>query len=90
MTYPDAVRRLTPLEAERLQGFPDGWTVPGGLTPAEIAGLDSARYAALGNAVTVPVARWIGQRIVQSWQVSPQRSVLPSHVSPVEVGVVEG
>ena len=90
VTYPDAVRRLTPLEAERLQGFPDGWTVPGGLTPAEIAGLDSARYAALGNAVTVPVARWIGQRIVQSWQVSPQRSVLPSHVSPVEVGVVEG
>ena len=65
VTYPDAVRRLTPLEAERLQGFPDGWTVPGGLTAKEIAGLDSARYAALGNAVTVPVAEWIGSRVAE-------------------------
>jgi DNA (cytosine-5)-methyltransferase 1 len=50
-----AVRRLTPLECERLQGFPDGWT--GGQS-------DSARYRELGNAVCVPVARWIGSRIV--------------------------
>lgn len=50
------VRRLTPLECERLQGFPDGWTdVPGAS--------DSARYAALGNSMAVPVMRWIGQRI---------------------------
>lgn len=51
-----AVRRLTPTECERLQGFPDGWT----------AGVsDSARYRMLGNAVCVPVAEWIGRRIVE-------------------------
>ena len=49
------VRRLTPTECERLQGFPDGWTE--GLS-------DSARYRALGNAVCVPMARWVGQRII--------------------------
>lgn len=49
------VRRLTPLECERLQGFPDGWTA---------GESDSARYRMLGNAVSVPVAEWIGRRIV--------------------------
>ena len=49
------VRRLTPTECERLQGFPDGWTE--GLS-------DSARYRCLGNAVTVNVAEWISRRIV--------------------------
>lgn len=51
-----AVRRLTPTECERLQGFPDDWTVP--------AGSDSARYKALGNAVAVPVVERIGRQIV--------------------------
>jgi len=57
---PMAVRRLTPVECERLQGFPDGWTdiKPGGKdTP------DSPRYKALGNSMAVPVMRWIGERI---------------------------
>ena len=48
------VRRLTPVECERLQGFPDGWTS---------GQSDSTRYRQLGNAVAVPVARWIGARI---------------------------
>lgn len=48
------VRRLTPTECERLQGFPDGHTA---------GQSDSARYRQLGNAVAVPVARWIGERI---------------------------
>src|SRR5690606_17039232 len=52
VSYPDAVRRLTPLEAERLQGFPDGWTIPEGVTEKQLADMDSPRYAALGNAVT--------------------------------------
>lgn len=53
------VRRLTPLECERLQSFPDDWTlVPGLKCP------DSRRYAAMGNAVTVNVIEWIGRRIV--------------------------
>ena len=56
------VRRLTPLECERLQGFPDGWTdVPHKGKPAS----DSARYKALGNSMAVPVMRWIGERIQQ-------------------------
>lgn len=50
------VRRLTPTECERLQGFPDGWT--GGFA-------DSVRYKMLGNAVAVPCAEWIGRRIVE-------------------------
>lgn len=50
------VRRLTPTECERLQGFPDRWTE--GLA-------DSTRYRLLGNAVTVNVAEWIGRRIVE-------------------------
>lgn len=50
------VRRLTPVECERLQGFPDGWT-------DEQA--DSHRYHQLGNAVAVPVAEWIGRRIME-------------------------
>ena len=48
------VRRLTPTECERLQGFPDGWTD---------GQSDSTRYKQLGNAVAVPVAEWIGKRI---------------------------
>jgi DNA (cytosine-5)-methyltransferase 1 len=49
------IRRLTPTECERLQGFPDGWTD---------GQSDSARYRQLGNAVAVPVVEWIGRRIV--------------------------
>ena len=49
------VRRLTPLECERLQGFPDGWTE---------GQSDSHRYRQMGNAVCVPVAEWIGHRLM--------------------------
>lgn len=50
------IRRLTPLECERLQGFPDNYTNIPGAT-------DGARYAAMGNSMTVNVMRWIGERI---------------------------
>ena len=50
------VRRLTPLECERLQGYPDGWTdVPGAS--------DSARYKALGNSVAIPCVEYLMQRV---------------------------
>lgn len=52
-----AVRRLTPTECERLQGFPDGYTDIMPNTP------DGPRYKALGNSMAVPVMRWIGSRI---------------------------
>ena len=67
------VRRLMPVECERLQGFPDGWTdikkkivkkkdgtykaVEAEETP------DATRYKAMGNSMAVPVMRWIGERI---------------------------
>jgi DNA (cytosine-5)-methyltransferase 1 len=54
-----AVRRLTPTECERLQGFPDGWTKLDDSTP------DGPRYKALGNAVTVPVIEFIGRRLME-------------------------
>lgn len=50
------IRRLTPLECERLQGFPDGWTdIPGAS--------DSARYKALGNSVAIPCVEFIMSRV---------------------------
>ena len=55
------IRRLTPLECERLQGFPDGWT------DIQWRGREHApdgpRYKALGNSMAVPVMRWIGEGI---------------------------
>ncbi len=60
MTPQMAVRRLTPRECERLQGFPDDYTL------VEYRGksaADGPRYKALGNSMAVPVMRWIGQRI---------------------------
>lgn len=58
-----AVRRLTPVECERLQGFPDNFTaVPWRGKPADQCP-DGPRYKALGNSMAVPVMRWIGERI---------------------------
>ena len=54
-----AVRRLTPIECERLQGFPDNYTNIKENCP------DGGRYKALGNSMAVPVMRWIGERINQ-------------------------
>jgi DNA (cytosine-5)-methyltransferase 1 len=57
------VRRLTPVECERLQGFPDNWTlIPWRKKPAEECP-DGPRYRALGNSWAVPNVRWIGRRI---------------------------
>jgi DNA (cytosine-5)-methyltransferase 1 len=52
-----AVRRLTEIECERLQGFPDNYTNIKENCPS------GARYKALGNSMAVPVMRWIGERI---------------------------
>lgn len=79
------VRRLTPTECERLQGFPDGWTLLDGPSLVDVLawhedpeyrhvwgweaddpkGQDGRRYAAMGDAVTVPVARWIASRLLE-------------------------
>jgi DNA (cytosine-5)-methyltransferase 1 len=55
-------RRLTPVECERLQGFPDNWTnIPGAK--------DGPRYKAIGNSMAVPVMKWIGSRIEKVEQI---------------------
>lgn len=68
-TYPGqnmVVRRLTPLECERLQGFPDGWTDIGDYTDStgkKRKTSDSARYKALGNSIALPFWRWMFGRM---------------------------
>lgn len=60
------VRRLTPRECERLQGFPDDWTkIPYRGKPADECP-DDPRYKAIGNSMAVPVMRWIGERIAMA------------------------
>jgi DNA (cytosine-5)-methyltransferase 1 len=54
------VRRLTPTECERLQGFPDGHTA---ITVRGKPAADGPRYKAIGNSMAVPVMAWIGRRI---------------------------
>lgn len=71
------VRRLTPTECERLQGFPDGWTqIPWGKKPAEECP-DGPRYKALGNSMAVNVMCWIGERIeaVRAVEVADQNPI---------------
>ena len=60
---PLLIRRLTPLECERLQGFPDGWT-------ALLGASDSARYKALGNSVAIPCVDYVLQGI--AWAITAQ------------------
>ena len=57
------VRRLTPRECERLQGFPDDYTLIEYNGKAAEQCPDGPRYKALGNSMAVPVMRWIGERI---------------------------
>jgi site-specific DNA-cytosine methylase len=59
------IRRLTEIECERLQGFPDGWT--NGVSGTQ-------RYKCLGNAVTVPVIKYLGELILQSFISSEKKS----------------
>ncbi len=71
VTYPDGrVRRLMPIECERIQGFPDDWTIPT-MKIEDVDKLDSLRYHAIGNAVTVPVAEWLGGRIRATASMEP-------------------
>lgn len=69
VALPFAVRRLMPIECERLQGFPDNFTaVPHRGKPAA----DGPRYKALGNSMAVNVMRWIGQRIEMVEQIDKE------------------
>ena len=63
MTGKMVVRRLTPKECERLQGFPGDWTKIGYKGRSEEDCPDGPRYKAIGNSMAVPVMKWIGERI---------------------------
>lgn len=65
------VRRLTPLECERLQGFPDGWTDLGEWIDSNgkvRKTTDSARYKALGNSIALPFWRFLARKIVAQYE----------------------
>lgn len=66
-----AVRRLTPLECERLQGFPDGWTDIGEWTDTKgkkHKEADSPRYKALGNSIALPFWKYLARRICAQYE----------------------
>ena len=71
-TTKSIVRRLTPMECERLQGFPDGWTDIGEWTDTSgkvhKESADSARYKALGNSIALPFWRYLARRIVAQYE----------------------
>lgn len=78
-TYPvqnRVVRRLTPLECERLQGFPDGWTDIGDWVKTDKRGrkikvkgsADSPRYKALGNSIALPPWKWLLKRLCGNYE----------------------
>lgn len=78
---PWAVRRLTPVECERLMDFPDGFTaIPWRGKPAELCP-DGPRYKALGNSWAVNVAEWVGERIaiVDAWPENATRAGRPTN-----------
>lgn len=65
------VRRLTPLECERLQGFPDGWTDIGEWVDAKgkmRQTTDAARYKALGNSIAIPPWKWVLKRLCANYE----------------------
>lgn len=66
----DGVRRMTPKEYERLQGFPDFWTLPEGYDVND-ENTDTLRYTAVGNAVSVPVVEWVAKRIKHELESTP-------------------
>lgn len=68
MVSTDSVRRLTPVECERLQGFPDDWTAQRYDFKKDkvVEQADSSRYKQMGNAVAVPVVDWIIGRLVEA------------------------
>jgi DNA (cytosine-5)-methyltransferase 1 len=70
LAQPMAVRRLTPRECERLQGFPDDYTLIPYRNKHADQCPDGPRYKALGNSMAVPVMRWIGERIAMVEQIT--------------------
>lgn len=62
VVYEDGVRRLSPVESERLQGLPDNWTSPSNDSIFD-ENINTLRYTTIGNAVSVPVVEWIAKKV---------------------------
>lgn len=77
-----SVRRLTPVECERLQGFPDEYTLVPYRGKAAAECPDSPRYKALGNSIAVPVLRWIGERIAEIDALPAERDRVTARPDP--------
>ncbi|MGB5931022.1 MAG: DNA (cytosine-5-)-methyltransferase [Cyclobacteriaceae bacterium] len=83
LTNMETIRRFTPLECERLQGFPKGWTSKG-IFGGEVRDIsDSQRYQLLGNAVSVPVVKAVGIRITEIIKPMRQSIINGSLESPL-------
>ena len=80
----NGVRRMTPKEYERLQGFPDNWTLPAGYD-VDDEDTDTLRYTAIGNAVSIPVVEWIACHIKDELG----RETLPGSLDEVKKYVPE-
>jgi site-specific DNA-cytosine methylase len=80
------VRRLTPRECERLQGFPDDWTA---LDANRRAISDTARYRAIGNAVAVPVIAWIGRCLLAADHCHAYASCRPRRSNPAPISTAD-
>lgn len=80
------VRRLTPRECERLQGFPDDWTA---LDANHRPISDAARYRAIGNAVAVPVIAWIGRRLLAADHQHTHASRRPRRPNPTPLSTAD-
>ena len=63
----NGVRRLSPVESERLQGFPDNWTSPSKESIND-ENINTLRYTAIGNAVSVPVVKWIVNKVKEQFE----------------------
>ena len=82
----DKIRRLSPLECERLMGFPDNYTnIPWKGKPSPP---DGGRYKALGNSMAVPVMRWIGKRMMEVKEVVCDEAAIDRilYVAPTDDG----
>ena len=76
---PYAVRRLTPLECERLQGYPDGWTNIGDWTDTKGKAhkhSDTPQYKAIGNSIALPAWEWLLQNISDTYNCTPTMASL--------------
>ena len=79
MVLDAVVRRLTPLECERLQGFPDGWTDIGEWVDSsgkKHKDADSPRYKALGNSIALPFWQWMAEKMVKEYDEPPTMASL--------------